>query len=124
MAEGLLRSRAGDRCEACSAGTDPQGLHPLAVAAMREIGIDITRQRSEHVETYVGTRVDTVITVCDHAAATCPRFPGAVPQVHWSLNDPAGIEGSPEERLVEFRRVRDEIAERLDGWLAEFRGAA
>ncbi len=119
MAEGLLRSMAGDRMEALSAGTSPHGLNPHAVAAMAEIGIDIGAQESEHVEAYVGTGVDTVITVCDWAAANCPVFPGRVCRMHWSFDDPAAGTGSDEERMALFRRVRDEIAAALAAWLAE-----
>ena len=118
MAEALLRSLNGDRFEACSAGTDPHGVNPNAVAAMREIGIDIRNQKSEHVESYLGAGVDTVISVCDSAASNCPTFPERVRRVHWSFDDPAGATGTTEERMAVFRRVRDEIDRALKGWIA------
>lgn len=117
MAEGLLRSMAGDRLEAFSAGTDPHGVHPSAIAAMDELGIDIRSHRSEHVDTYLGCGIDTVITVCDRAATNCPTFPERVHRMHWSLEDPAAAGGGEEERMAVFRRVRDEIAGRLRTWL-------
>ena len=112
MAEGLLRSLGGGACEAFSAGTEPHGLSPMAVEAMREIGIDISSQRSESVEAYRGGAFDHVITVCGHARETCPVLPGGR-QHHWSFDDPAAATGSREERMAVFRRVRDEIAARL-----------
>ena len=112
MAEGLLRSLGGGACEAFSAGTEPHGLNPMAVEAMREIGIDISGHRSESVEVYSGQTFDHVITVCDHARETCPLLPGGE-QHHWSFDDPAAATGSRGERMAVFRRVRDEIAARL-----------
>ena len=117
MAEGLLRSMAGDRMDVFSAGTSPHGLHPGAVAAMREIGIDIAGQRSEHVDAYLDADIDTVIAVCDRAAASCPTFPGAERKVRWAFDDPAAARGGDEERMAVFRRVRDEIAGALRRWL-------
>ncbi len=119
MAEGLLRSLEGDRFEACSAGTAPHGVNPMAVAAMQEIGIDIRGQKSEHVESYLGVGVDTVISVCDHAAATCPTFPERVRRIHWSFEDPASATGTAEERVAVFRRVRGEIQQALKDWVAD-----
>jgi len=113
MAEALLRSLAGDRVEAASAGIEPKGLHPLAVKAMREIGIDISRQRSKGLEAVDGTPFRFVITVCDKANESCPVFPGDTERIHWSFEDPAAAEGSEEERLRVFRRVRDELLGRL-----------
>ena len=121
MAEGLLRSLAGDRFEVCSAGTDPQRVNPGAITAMREIGVDISRHQSDHVERYLGTGVDTVITVCDRAASNCPTFPEQTAKVHWSFDDPAAAVGSDSERQAVFRRVRDEIAAALRDWLSEQR---
>ena len=118
MAEGLLRSLDADRFEACSAGTDPHGVNPNAVAAMREIGIDIRGQKSEHVEAYSGAGVETVISVCDSAASNCPTFPERVRRIHWSFDDPAGATGTKEERMAVFRRVRDEIDSALRTWIA------
>ena len=119
MAEGLLRSMAGDRMEVYSAGTAPQGINPAAVAAMQEVGIRIAGQQSEHVNAYLGFGIDTVITVCDRAASSCPTFPEQVRRVHWSFDDPASAQGSDEERMAVFRRVRDEIAAALRLWLEQ-----
>ncbi len=113
MAEGLLRDMAGDRFEVFSAGTRPAGLNPLAVSAMREIGIDISRHHSKSVEEFSRQPFDYVITVCDSAKESCPIFPGAVERLHYSFVDPAAAQGSDEERLAVFRRVRDQIGERL-----------
>jgi arsenate reductase (thioredoxin) len=110
MAEGWLRHIAGDRIEVCSAGTKPAGLNPLAVAVMREAGVDISSHHSKHVNAFSKQDFLFVITVCDSARETCPVFPGALYESHWSFDDPATATGSEEERLVVFRRVRDEIA--------------
>ena len=112
MAEGLLRHLAGDRFEVASAGTDPQGLNPGAVTAMREIGIDIAHHQSRHVDQFAGQQFDYVITVCDRAKESCPIFPGTF-SLHWSFDDPASAVGTVETRQTVFRRVRDEIAERV-----------
>lgn len=117
MAEGLLRSLAGGRFEVHSAGTRPQGVNPRAVAAMRELGIDIGAQSSDPVDRYVGTGVDTVITVCDQAAESCPTFPERVRKIRWSFDDPARATGTEAERMDVFRRVRDEIRDTLRSWL-------
>jgi arsenate reductase (thioredoxin) len=119
MAEALLRRLAGDRFEAYSAGLEPDGLNPLAVEAMAEIGIDISGQRSKSVEEYLGREhFGYLITVCDHAAANCPTFPGVSSRLHWSLVDPAAAEGSHEERLEVFRRVRDELGRLIEEFVA------
>jgi arsenate reductase (thioredoxin) len=117
MAEGLLRHLAGDRFDVDSAGVRPAGLNPTAVAAMQEIGIDISGHRSKSVDEFAGQPFEWVITVCDSAREACPVFPGAVSQLHWSFADPASATGSLEERMVVFRRVRDEIAGRLREFL-------
>jgi len=113
MAEGLLRAMAGDRFEAFSAGTTATEVRPLAIAAMAELGIDISGQRSEALTEYIGQPFDVAITTCDEAREACPFFPGAATQLHWSFDDPAAATGSEAERLAVFRRVRDEIAERI-----------
>jgi len=113
MAEGLLRHFAGDRYEVFSAGTQPVGLNPLAVEAMREIGADISAQRSKHVSEFDGIPISAVVTVCDRARESCPIFPMAGRTIHWSFDDPAAAQGSHEEKLAEFRRVRDLIAGRI-----------
>jgi arsenate reductase (thioredoxin) len=113
MAEGWLRHYAGDRAAAFSAGTKPSGLNPMAVAVMREAGIDISCQRSKHVDELAKEDFLFVITVCDAAKQECPAFPGTLYQSQWSFDDPAGATGSEEEKLAVFRRVRDEIAEQV-----------
>lgn len=114
MAEGYLRHAVGDRFEAMSAGLEPKGLNPLAVEAMREIGIDISQQTSKDVVTLLGQHVPFVVTVCDNAKQRCPIFPGTWKFLHWSVNDPAEATGTHEERLAVFRRVRDQIVSQID----------
>ena len=122
MAEGLLRARGGDRYTVYSAGTHPRGVHPLAVRAMAEIGIDIgaaAGHRAKSLDEFAGRPVDLAVTVCDDAAEECPFFPGARRQEHWSFPDPSAATGTEEERLAGFRQVRDAIAARIDMFLAE-----
>ncbi len=121
MAEGWLRHLSGGRVEAASAGTEPRGLHPLAVRVMAERGVDISRQRSKHLSEVQGSRFDWVVTVCDRARQSCPVFPGAR-TVHWDLPDPAEARGSEEEVAEAFRRVRDELARRVAELLALLEG--
>jgi arsenate reductase len=113
-AEGMLRSLAGDHFEVYSAGTEATHVRPLAVRAMDEIGIDISGQESKTLERYLREPFDYVITVCDDANEACPFFPGAQSRLHWSFEDPSQATGSEEERLAVFRRVRDEIRERIE----------
>ena len=113
MAEGLLRQDGGDRFEAASAGTKPSIVRPEAIAAMAEIGIDISSHRSKSVDEFLDNPPDLLITVCDSARETCPVFPVAVERLHWPFEDPASVEGSWDERLAAFRRVRDQIRARL-----------
>jgi arsenate reductase len=113
MAEGLLRHDAGDRFEVESAGTKPSEVRAEAIAAMREIGIDISGHRSKSVDEFQGQRFDGVLTVCDSAKESCPIFPGGTILVHRNFGDPAAVRGSYEERLDAFRRVRDELREYL-----------
>jgi arsenate reductase len=114
MAEGLLRHAAGDRFEAFSAGYEPSSVHPLAVQAMAEIGIDISAQRAKSVAQFFGrTHFGYLITVCDKAAANCPTFPGISQRLHWPLRDPAAAPGSEAQRLAVFRTVRDDLAGRI-----------
>ena len=107
MAEGALRSLAGDRYEVFSAGIEAGTVRPEAVAVMREIGIDISGQRSKKVDELAGRPFDLVITTCDEAREACPMFPGAKRTLHWSFPDPAAAVGSESDRLAAFRRVRD-----------------
>lgn len=113
MAEGLLRHLAGDRFEVFSAGTEVTRVRPEAIQVMSEIGIDISGQESKSVERFVGEPFSWVITVCDQAREACPYFPGADDTAHWGFDDPSEAEGREEERLAVFRRVRDEIRDRV-----------
>jgi arsenate reductase len=109
MAEGLLRHDAGDRFEVFSAGTRPSQVRPEAIAVMRELGIDISSHHSKGVGEFAGQSFDYVLTVCDNAKESCPVFPGKTAMIHQDFEDPAALEGSGEERLALFRRVRDNI---------------
>ncbi|MDX1951058.1 MAG: arsenate reductase ArsC [Verrucomicrobiota bacterium] len=110
LAEGILRAEAGDLFQVESAGSNPAGyVHPLAVKVMQEIGIDISAHRSKHLNEFLQSGVETVVTVCGNADQACPIFPGQVNRHHWPFYDPAKAEGTEEEKLKVFRSVRDEI---------------
>lgn len=110
LAEGILRAAAGDLLDVQSAGSKPAGyVHPLALQVMKEIGIDISANRSKHLDDFLRQPVETVITVCGNADQVCPVFPGQVNRHHWGFDDPAHAIGTEEEKLAVFRRVRDEI---------------
>ena len=110
LAEGILRAAAGDTLRVASAGSKPAGyVHPLAIRAMAEIGIDISAHRSKHLSEFLDGTVETVITVCGNADQACPIFPGQVNRHHWGFGDPAHATGTEEEQFGVFRRVRDEI---------------
>ncbi|HVF30353.1 MAG TPA: arsenate reductase ArsC [Pyrinomonadaceae bacterium] len=113
MAEGLLRQMAGEQAEVESAGIAPSFVRDEAIKAMAEVGIDISSHRSKSVDEFVGQPFDYVITVCDNANETCPNFPGSTKRLHWSFEDPASVDGPPEIRLAAFRRIRDEIRQKL-----------
>lgn len=113
MAEGLLRNLAGEQFEVFSAGTEQTRVQPLAIEAMREIGIDIGGHRSKTLDELTGEQFDYVITVCDRANESCPIFPGATERIHWSFDDPTGATGTEEQKLRAFRTVRDAIQQRL-----------
>jgi len=115
MAEGLLRHLGGPEYEAFSAGTEATRVRPEAIEVMRELGIDISGQTSKTLDRYRTEPFDLVITVCDRARESCPVFRGAKATDHWSFDDPADARGTEEERLDVFRRVRDEIADRVRG---------
>jgi len=119
MAEGLLRHIAGDRFEVESAGTVETRVNPFAIAAMNEIGIDISSHASKTLDRFLGETWDYVITVCDNANEACPFFPGAAARLHWSFEDPSAAKGSDEERLAEFRRIREQIRTRLEAFAGE-----
>ena len=118
MAEGLLRHDGGDRFDVVSAGTHPTRLRPEAVAAMQEVGIDISGHWSKAVDALVGREFDYVITVCDSAREGCPVFPAKTQRIHWSIEDPAAVEGGDLARLVAFRQARDDVRTRIQRWIA------
>lgn len=110
MAEGILRAAAGDLVDVQSAGSMPAGfVHPLAIQALAEIGIDISGHRSKHMNEFLSQPVHTVITVCGNADQVCPIFPGQVNRRHWPFDDPARASGDEAGQMEVFRRVRDEI---------------
>jgi len=113
MAEGMLRAWNGDDFEAHSAGTEVSTVRPEAVVVMAEIGIDISGHRSKSVDEYLGQKLDWVITVCDQARENCPVFPGVEQTGHWSVEDPSSATGDEEQRLQVFRRVRDDLRNRI-----------
>jgi arsenate reductase len=117
MAEGFLRAMAGDQFEVASAGTEATRVHPLAITAMAEIGIDLSGHTSKTLDAFLALPWDYVITVCDAANERCPLFPGAGSRIHWSFDDPSQATGSDAQRLEVFRRVRDDIHARLREWL-------
>jgi len=122
LAEGILRAAAGDLLNVQSAGSKPAGfVHPLAIKAMAEIGIDISHHRSKHLNEFLNQPVQTVFTVCGNADQVCPVFPGQVERHHWPFDDPAHAPGNEAEQMLVFRRVRDEIRKRFEAFAAELR---
>lgn len=117
MAEGLLRSLGEGRLDVASAGTHPTFVRPEAIAAMAEVGIDISGQRSKSATEFEDQPFDLVLTVCDHARESCPLYPGAKRLIHHSFEDPAQVAGTEEERLAAFRRVRNQIQAYFDAEL-------
>jgi arsenate reductase len=109
MAEGLLRSMAGNGVVVRSAGLEAGRLRPEAVAVMSELGLDISAQHSKSVDELAGERFDVVVTTCDEAREACPLFPGAFETLHWGVADPAAVQGDEETRLEAFREARDEL---------------
>ena len=119
LAEGILRAAAGDVLNTQSAGSKPAGyVHPLAIKAMQEIGIDISSHRSKHMNEFLSQPVETVITVCGNADQACPMFPGQLNRHHWGFDDPAHATGTEEEKMAVFRRVRDEIRRTFEAYAA------
>ena len=114
MAEGLLRDRYGDRYEVRSAGTNPGGVNPFAVAVMDEVGIDISDHTSDSVDAYADTMHDVVVTVCDDAAENCPYIPAQEENLHRGFEDPSAVTGTDDEKLAAFRRIRDELTDWID----------
>lgn len=123
MGEGLFRAEGGEGFEVFSAGTKPGSVRPEAIAVMKQIDIDISGHRSKSVDEFSGQSFDYVVTVCDNARDNCPVFPAATKRIHWSVEDPAAIEGSEAERLSAFRRIRDQINERVKAFLRELAAA-
>jgi arsenate reductase len=120
MAEGLVNSFLDGHCEAFSAGTEPAGyVHPLAVRAMAELGIDISAQRSKSVDEFRDVPFDVVVTVCDDAARNCPVWLGKGKRVHIGFPDPAAATGSEAEKLAAFRQVRDDLRQQVLGYLEQ-----
>ncbi len=115
MAEGMLRAWAGDRFEVFSAGTEATAVRPEAIEAMRDIGIDISQHRSETLQPYLGQPFDWLITVCDDVREACPTLPGVRRQEHWSVADPAAVEGAA--RMDAFRGARDDLARRVRAFI-------
>lgn len=117
MAEGLLRNLGDGKFEAASAGTEPSKVNPLAIAAMKEIGIDISQHSSKGAGEFFRKKIDYVVTVCDDAQEKCPIYPFALQKLHWSLPDPSKAGGSEEEQLQAFRNIRDDLADRIRSFL-------
>lgn len=112
-----MRQEGGSTFEVYSAGTKPSTVRPEAIAAMAEVGIDISGHRSKSVDEFAGQEFDYVITVCDNAAEACPVFPGNTKRLHWPFEDPAAVEGTENERLAAFRKIRALIAERIHAFV-------
>lgn len=121
MAEGWARALGGDICEVHSAGLEAHGLNPRAVAVMAEAGVDISRQASKLIDPSLLNAMDLVVTVCGDAEERCPVTPPHVRRLHWPLPDPAKAQGTEDEVMAQFRRVRDEIRTRVAALLAELR---
>lgn len=119
MGEGLLRELSDQKMDVYSAGTRATQVNPFAVLAMAELDIDIRHHTSKSLDRFLSQEFDYVITVCDNAAETCPFFPGPAKRLHWSFPDPAAVEGSHEDKLDAFRKVRDAIKKEFSQWLLE-----
>jgi len=124
MGEGLFRAEGGGAFEVFSAGTRPSSVRPEAIAVMKEIGIDISGQRSKSVGEFSDQLMDYVVTVCDNARDSCPVFPAGSERIHWSFEDPVSVQGSEQERLAAFRRIRDQIHERVKTFFRDRTAAA
>ena len=122
MAEGLLRQLCPPGTTVVSAGTSPTYLHPESVAALAELGIDISGQHSKHVDSVADVPFDVLITVCDQAREACPILPGVSRRLHWSLPDPASVD-DPSQQRIAFRRVRDSLRLQVQAFAAELSAA-
>ena len=114
IAEGLLRQFGGDRVEVFSAGSEPTAIHPLAIKAMSRIGIDLTQQRSKHLNEFIGQHFDYIVTVCDRVREICPVFPGGPEQIHWSFPDPAAVAGNLQAQEKAFSDTAHELKVRTE----------
>jgi arsenate reductase len=114
MAEGILRHFYGDEFKVFSAGVSPSKVNPYAIKVMAEIEIDISKHKSKSVNEFIGKKFDYVVTVCDNAKKECPFFPGSVRYIHWNLIDPSEKTGSEEKIIAIFRKVRDEIKQKIE----------
>lgn len=119
MAEGLARRRLGGSHRIASAGVAPTSLSPLAVAALAEVGIDISGHAAKPIDPDLLAGAALVVTLCGDAEESCPVTPPQVRRLHWDLPDPARAQGTEAERMAAFRRVRDELARRIDGLAAD-----
>jgi arsenate reductase (thioredoxin) len=120
MSEAWLNELGGDRFAVYSAGLEPHGVHPLTIKVMEETGYDMSDHRSKHLDEFVGeVEFDFLITVCGNADERCPVFPGMGQRLHWPFEDPAGFEGPQDQKLALFRKVRDQIKNKIQGWLEE-----
>lgn len=114
LAEGILRARGGGHFAVYSAGSEPAGIHPLAIRAAAELGIDISTQQSQHLDDFAGQHFDTIITVCDRIREACPTFPDDPRQIHWSIPDPVAVAGDEDTRLSAFRDAATALSTRID----------
>ena len=124
MAEGILRNSASDLFEIFSAGSNPKGeVHPSAIEALKEINIDISHHTSDHLDLYLNSGIDTVITVCDNAKEACPVFPNSSKSYHWSFEDPPHAMPEGESEMDAFRRLRDQIKLVVEAYVSGYRDA-
>jgi len=119
MAEGWLRTLGGDRFEAYSAGIVAHGKNPRAIAVMHEAGVDISKQESEALDPAILDKLDLLVTVCGNADETCPAIPVTCKKAHWPFDDPPKVTGTEDEIMAEFRRVRDQIKEKIASYIAD-----
>ena len=119
MAEGLVKHDLAGEFQAFSAGTDPSDVHPVAVAVMGELGIDISHHWSKAMDEFANEKFDYVITLCDQANESCPVFFGGTQRLHMGFDNPAAVPGSEAEKLSAFRKVRDQIREKVVGFLSK-----
>lgn len=123
IAEGLARRLLPDQIAVFSAGSRPTRVNPRTIEVLREVGIDISHQRSKSLDEIPAAEVDCVITVCSESEEDCPFFPGDVQRFYWPMPDPDGVEGSPDEVMAAFRAVRDQLAERIESLAAQCAGS-